>query len=344
MPLPFYLKVLDPAMHQDFLPTASLQRLKQRAELLKRIRRFFDQRGFFEVETPILSHDTCVDRHLHPIAVDRANVLGRAKTREDDSLPLWLQTSPEFGMKRLLAAGAEAIYQISKVFRGGESGSRHNPEFTMLEWYRVGDNQQSGMDLLAEFTAQIVGSNKVDQISYANLFQQFLAIDPHRASLDDLRAICQHHQIHLEEDSKSSDDRDFWLNLLLSQVIEPALGFDQPAIIFDWPESQSALATVRPDDPPVAERFELFINGLEIANGYHELLDANELRTRNQTQNQLRLADGADRLPEKSRLLDAMAAGIPPCSGVALGVDRLAMLLLDASRIEDVLAFPFDRA
>lgn len=331
-------------MHQDFLPTASLERLKQRAELIKRIRSFFDQRGFFEVETPILSHDTCVDRHLHPIAVDPENVLRHAKTGNEEPPPLWLQTSPEFGMKRLLAAGATAIYQISKVFRGEESGNRHNPEFTMLEWYRVGDNQQSGMDLLAEFTAQIVGSSKVNQISYAGLFQQFLAIDPHRASLRDLQAISRSHAIHLDGDSDAIDDRDFWLNLLLSQIIEPSLGFEHPTIIFDWPETQSALAHVRPTDPPVAERFELFINGLEIANGYHELLDANELRIRNRRQNQLRKIDGFKRLPEESRLLDAMKAGIPACAGVALGVDRLAMLLLRASSIEDVIAFPFERA
>lgn len=331
-------------MHQDFLPTASLERLKQRAEILKRIRSFFDHHGFFEVETPILSHDTCVDRHLHPIAVDRKNILDDASTGDGNPSPLWLQTSPEFGMKRLLAAGATAIYQITKVFRGSECGTRHNPEFTMLEWYRVGDDLQSGINLLAEFTSQIVGSKKVTQISYAKLFQQFLAMDPHQASIRDLQSISRKHELMLDSDSSAIEDRDFWLNLLLSRVIEPALGFDDPVIVFDWPESQSALAVVRKDDPPVAERFELFINGLEIANGYHELLDANELRIRNRRQNQWRLADGFSLLPEESRLLQAMTQGIPACAGVALGIDRLAMLLLRASSIGDVIAFPFERA
>jgi lysyl-tRNA synthetase class 2 len=335
-------------MQDDFLPTASLNSLKQRAQLLQQIRRFFDEQDFFEVETPLLSHDTCIDRHLHPIKVPAENVLrgdsAANLAASQNSNVLWLQTSPEFGMKRLLAAGARAIYQITKVFRGGELGRRHNPEFTMLEWYRVGDNLDSGMTLLAEFASKLLGRSEIVRIGYRELFQQALGIDPHKASIGDLRWCCRQRCIGLSADSFSEQDRDFWLNLLLSQVIEPQLGFETPIIVYDWPATQSALAKVRNDDPPVAERFELFVNGVELANGYHELLDVQELRSRNRRQNNLRVADGYDALPEESRLLAAMQAGIPACAGVALGVDRLAMVMAEATCIDEVIAFPFDRA
>jgi lysyl-tRNA synthetase class 2 len=326
----------------DFLPTASLKRLHQRAEMYRCIRQFFDQRGFIEVETPNLSHDICVDRHLHPIAVDVGNVM-EDRQFEPCSAPLWLQTSPEFGMKRLLAAGATAIYQITKVFRGAERGSRHNPEFSMLEWYRVGDDMHQGMRLLAEFTQHVLGSRAVETISYCDLFLQYLGIDPHQISIADLLNRTQQ-LVELEPSQLQLEDRDFYLNLLLTQAIEPNLGVDRPVIVYDWPASQSALAIVRLGEIPVAERFELFVNGLEIANGYHELREADELRERNRHQNQLRRQSGLQALPENSRLLQAMEAGIPACAGVALGLDRLAMLVTAASSIDEVIAFPFERA
>jgi lysyl-tRNA synthetase class 2 len=329
-------------IYPDFLPTASLENLQQRALLLNRIRSFFDQRGFFEVETPILSHDICVDRHLHPIAVPIKNVMENAPA-EDHLNMLWLQTSPEFGMKRLLAAGATAIYQIAKVFRGFEQGSRHNPEFSMLEWYRVGDDLNQGMHLLAEFTQNILGSAAAERISYGELFQQRLGFDPHRIGIAELSKRCEEF-IQLESGPVQGEDRDFYLNLLLTHVIEPKLGFDAPVIVYDWPASQSALAIVRRDEVAVAERFELFVNGIELANGYHELLDADELRTRNRHQNQLRLQAGLPALPEDSRLIQAREAGISPCAGVALGLDRLAMVVIGAKSIEEVIAFPFARA
>jgi elongation factor P--(R)-beta-lysine ligase len=326
----------------DFLPTASLETLRTRAEILKWIRNFFDQREFLEVETPVLSHDTCIDRHLHPIGVPLNNIISPG-SGDLDVKTLWLQTSPEFGMKRLLAAGAKAIYQITKAFRGAEQGSRHNPEFTMLEWYRVGDNLQSGMKLLTEFIQTILRIRSIDWISYRDLFQQRLSFDPHRISASELFRICQNY-MDLQHLENESGDRDFYLNLLLSQVIEVDLGFERPAIVYDWPATQSALAVVRNEDPPVAERFELFVNGLEIANGYHELLDPAELRTRNRRLNELRKLDGANSLPEESRLLAAMERGIPACAGVALGLDRLMMLVTGAATIEEVIAFPFERA
>jgi lysyl-tRNA synthetase class 2 len=326
----------------DSLPTASWNTLVQRAQLIRRIRAFFDQRGFVEVETPILSQDTCVDRHLHPIAVPSCGL----QTPAAGELPpqLWLQTSPEFGMKRLLAAGAPAIYQITKSFRGGEFGTMHNPEFTMLEWYRVGDDLHAGMELLGQFIAELLPEQVggvVRKISYQDLFLQHLGVNPFNCSLQFLIEIATAAGF-VADRSPGAEDRDFWLNLLLSRSIEPRL--TEATIVFDWPPSQSALAIVRSVPFPVAERFELYLGGVELANGYHELLDAEELWKRNCQQNHWRELDGNPLLPNHSRLLSAMRQGLPPCAGVALGVDRLVMLATAAKRIDQVIPFPIDRA
>ena len=329
----------------DFRSTASIETLKQRAKLLAAVRRFFDQRGFFEVETPILSNDIVVDRYLQPIPVKYSDVI----TGGDDQRRLWLQTSPEFAMKRLLASGAKAIYQITKAFRAGEAGDQHNPEFTMLEWYRVGDDYHAGMDLLAELTLSLFSSSKfdferVEKRTYAEVFKSFAGVDPLSCDLAKLKACAAKHGVSLESDS---EDIDFWRNLILTHVVQPKLGTKQPTIVFDWPESQSALAQIRVNETTgisVAERFELYVGGVELANGYHELLDADELQKRNAHVNTQRESDGVAALPVESRLLKAMDHGLPACSGVAMGIDRLAMVLLRKSSIRDVIAFPIDRA
>ncbi len=330
-------------MREDFLPTASLQRLEQRAVILKRIRAFFEQRHFLEVETPILSHDIVVDRYIEPISIPAKNVLPGSRCAESEN-QLWLQTSPEFSMKRLLAAGAVAVYQISKAFRSNERGRIHNPEFSMLEWYRAGDDMQTGMALLSEFACEMLGQQQIDWMTYQRIFEREIDVNPHDVSIEKLQAICEDHGIETRHFPSEKHNRDFWLNLLLTHVIEQKLGFSQPVIVYDWPASQSALAIVRHDDPPVAERFELYVNGIEIANGYHELLDADELSSRNSVVNQLRLQDGNHLLPEESRLIAAMRSGIPACAGVALGVDRLVMLMTGATSIDEVIAFPFENA
>lgn len=325
-------------MHSDYLPTANLETLKRRGDLLRDIRNFFDQRDFTEVETPILSHDIVVDRYLHPVWVEKHRVLGSAAEEER----LFLQTSPEFHMKRLLAAGAKRIFQIARVFRSRERGERHNPEFTMLEWYRVGDDQEAGMGLLADFIFDILGGEPARRISYGELFEEYFHIDPHHASVGQLIEISERLGQHTSTEGHHADDKDEWLNILISAV-EPKLGWDRPVIVYDWPASQSALAHVRPADQ-VAERFELFVNGVELANGYHELIDPEELRKRNQRVNRQRALDGAEPLPPESQLLCAMEEGLPPCSGVALGVDRLLMVALGLKRIDEAIAFPLDRA
>ena len=332
-------------MSSDFLPSASIEVLRRRAAIVGGLRKFFDDRDFFEVETPLLSHDTVVDRYIDPVSIPKIAVTGCA---DDSDVRMWMQTSPEFSMKRLIAADAKAIYQLSKCFRKGEKGVTHNPEFTMLEWYRVGDDLEKGMELLAELVELVLQRPKTSRLSYREAFLQFASLDPFEASVQQMKDVLKENEVSLP-DSSSSDcgkeaQRDSWLNLILSEVIEQHLGTDGPMIIYDWPASQSALAIVRPEDFPVAERFEIYVDGVELANGYHELLDPDELSRRSSNNNQGRLKDGRGLLPEDSRLLGAMRAGLPQCAGVALGVDRLVMLATGAKRIDEVLSFAIDRA
>ncbi|NQT16241.1 MAG: EF-P lysine aminoacylase GenX [Planctomycetes bacterium] len=329
----------DAAKRDDFGPTASWENLRLRAGLLGRVREFFGGRGFLEVETPILSADTVVDRHLDPFCVacdEESSGAGPARH-------LWLQTSPEFAMKRLLAAGGEAIYQVTRAFRQGERGRLHNPEFSIVEWYRTGDGMSEGIGLLSDLCETLLAGGPAERISYREAFERHANLDPHKADAKALKSAAKRLGIEAPP-SLREDDRDGWLDLLLSEQVGPRLGLPQPAIVYDYPASQAALARVRPGDPPLAERFELFVSGIELANGYHELVDADELARRNAENNALRKADGKRALPEESRLLAAMAAGLPAASGAALGFDRVVMLAAGATRIEEVIAFPFDRA
>jgi elongation factor P--(R)-beta-lysine ligase len=333
----------------DYLPTASLAMLRLRAELLARVRQFFAERKFLEVETPILSADVTVDLHLDPMST----VLADDPRQPTVGRQLWLQTSPEFGMKRLLVAGAEAIYQITRAFRNGEIGPLHNPEFTMVEWYRTGDDMQAGMTLLSDLCQAILGTTQAEQISYAAAFQQYVGVNPHTASAHELTASAKRKQINIPLGLEK--DVDGLLNLLLAECVQPNLGGQAPTILYDYPAGQAALAKLRVESPgdttssvqasiTVAERFELFVRGIELANGYHELLDAEELARRNIDANAARVAQHKPALPETSRLLSAMEAGLPACTGVALGLDRLLMLAAGASSLRDVICFPIDRA
>ncbi len=303
------------------------------------MRQFFERERFLEVETPLVSADVVVDRHLDPIGV----TLPCDPRRPHAGRPMWLQTSPEFGMKRLLAAGGPAIYQITRSFRGGESGRLHNVEFTIVEWYRPGDDLAAAMQLLSGLAEEIFQRGPAERVTYAQAFERSLAVDPHRATAAELAAVAQRAGLSAAA-SFATADRDAWLDLLLVEQIEPTLGRQRPAILCEYPASQAALARVRPGDPPVAERFELYLDGVELANGYVELLDPAVLRARNAEVNLQRVADGKPKLPEESRLLAAMDHGLPNCSGVALGFDRAVMLVAGARSIAEVLAFPIDRA
>lgn len=324
-------------MSQDFLPSASLALLETRTAWLRRVREFFDSRGFLEVETPLLSHDVVVDWHLDPLSV----ILFDDPRQPELGKKLWLQTSPEFGMKRLLAAGMKAIYQVTRAFRGGEAGDLHNPEFTMVEWYRAGDDYEAGMRLLGEFAAELLGRGTPTRLSYREAFLRYAHIDPLAATPEQLAEAAAHAG---GQEPDFDAPRDALLDVLLVECVQPQLGVAEPVVLYDYPASQSALARVRPGDLPVAERFELYVDGIELANGYHELLDADVLRLRNQMHNTARYAAGKPMLPEQSRLLAAMDNGLPPCSGTALGFDRLVMVATGAKSLREVMAFPIDRA
>ena len=306
--------------------------------MLQRTREFFQRRDFVEVETPLLSADTVVDRHLDPIAVDLATNSGAL----DQNNRYWLQTSPELAMKRLLAAGGEAIYQITRAFRAGEIGRLHNPEFTMLEWYRAGDTMLDGIELLSELSDHLLGAGSAERISYRDAFLKHAEVDPLTTETADLVLLAT--ASGLAVPPNLGDNRDDWLDLFMVDLVMPHLGVERPVIVYDYPATQAALANVRAGDPPVAERFELFFRGVELANGYHELLDAEQLRHRATVANQQRVADGKQPLPTDNRLLAAMQAGLPPCTGVALGFDRLVMLAAGATSLQEVMPFPIERA
>ena len=315
---------------RDWRPTASLAALRERARILEDIRQFFRSRGVLEVETPLLSAATVPDLHLDSL---RCRPAGSPD-------PLYLQTSPEYAMKRLLAAGSGPIFQLTKAFRDGEAGPRHNPEFTLLEWYRPGFDHHALMDEMDELLTDVLGVPAADRLTYEGAFLAHAGVDPHRASVEDLRR----RALKLGLSDLEGLDRDGWLDLLLSHVVEPQLGRNRPTFLHDFPESQAALAKIRPGDPPLGERFEVFVEGLELANGFHELTDAAEQRRRFTRDRDRRREQGRHVPPLDERFLAALEAGLPPSAGVALGVDRLVMLALGATEISEVLAFPVGRA
>jgi lysyl-tRNA synthetase class 2 len=317
----------------DWQPTASLKNLKLRAELLAKLRQFFVARNVLEVDTPALSWSGATDYHIQSFRVDAGQ--GGA---------LYLHTSPEFPMKRLLAAGSGDIWQLAKVFRRGEVGRLHNPEFSLLEWYRLGFDHHRLMQETAELVAVLVPTLKAatEYLTYREAFQRHARLDPFRASAADCSATLKATGRHPPAEQEL--DLDGWLDLLAGELVYPALGQGGLTFIYDYPASQAALARVRPGEPPVAERFEAFLQGIELANGFHELLDAAEQRRRFEQDRARRKAEGLMDVPLDERLIEALAHGLPECSGVALGFDRLVMIAAGARSLEDVLAFPADRA
>ncbi|WP_111642574.1 EF-P lysine aminoacylase EpmA [Marinimicrobium alkaliphilum] len=310
-------------------PSASLERLAQRAAINRQIRTFFDDRGVMEVELPVLGRAPVTDPFIEPI---RARCNGATR---------YLQTSPEYAMKRLLAAGSGPIYSLGKAFRDGESGRRHNPEFTLLEWYRPGWDDTRLMDEVAELVGHLHPGVVVTRLRYRDWFVEHLGIDPHRATGAELAAVGRAHvEIDLDE-----SDRDAWMDLLVTHVLEPRLP-EGLVLVSDYPASQAALARIVPDPTgqPVARRFEAFLNRMELANGYWELTDAEEQRQRFETDLAKREGYGLPQYPIDESLLAALTAGMPACAGVALGVDRLLMTLLKAEGIADVLSFDTERA
>jgi lysyl-tRNA synthetase class 2 len=307
--------------------------LRARTGLYRFIRAFMAERGVLEVDTPVMSHAGNSDT-----AITQFATAGQS--------PLWLRSSPEYPMKRLLAAGSGDIYELARVFRRGEAGRHHNPEFTLLEWYRLGFTHEQ----LAQETAELVVACaslhgrqwQPRRATYRELFRRHAGIDPLSADPALLAATAQRHGIDLQ--GADSLDRDGWLDLLMSLVVQAALPADEVTLVMDYPASQAALARIRPGNPPVAERFEVFAGSIELANGYHELTDATEQRQRFAAENRRRINAGDTPVPLDEHLLAALCAGLPECSGVALGVDRLLAACLGHARIDEVIAFPVARA
>lgn len=323
----------DSLTHRDIVGMVTT-----RANLLRQARRFFDDIGFTEVQPPCLSRDQVVDAHIDPVEVAGSALLlphGIAAST------YYLQTSPEFAMKRLIAMGCGSIYAIVPVFRAGERSDRHNIEFTMLEWYDVGGSMQTVVEQTISLVTQLLGIPRPEVVTYRQLFRQSLGFDPIDEPLDTLHDAVATVDAHLAAGMR--DQRDEMLDVLMTEVIEPMVGA-RSLVIQNYPLTQAALARQSDDDPQTAERFEWMIQGLEIANGYGELLDADELSKRNTQSNQKRIATGRKPLPETSQLIDAMRSGMPACSGVALGLDRLVMLAIGTRNIADVLPFPIEIA
>jgi lysyl-tRNA synthetase class 2 len=325
-------------LRPDWRPSASIAMLRRRAALVAALRDFFAARGLLEVDTPIVVGTAVSDLHLASVAIAAP---GHG----------FLHTSPEYAMKRLLAAGSGDIWQLCHVMRGDERSRLHNSEFTLLEWYRVGFDMQQLIGEVIELVEHVMAAatpavphaaRRVELLTYRDAFASVLGIDPLEASLEALRTAAL--PCAVAPDTLATLTRDELLDLLLAVAVGPKLGRGRWTFVTHWPASQAALARLDPTDPRVAHRFELYADGIELANGFHELLDADEQRARFEADRMERRRRGLpDVLPDE-RLLAALAAGLPDCAGVALGFDRLAMLALGAARLDDVITFAADRA
>jgi elongation factor P--(R)-beta-lysine ligase len=323
----------------DWRPSATRERLRARAALLARTRAFFAARGVLEVDTPLVVNAPVSDLHIHSARVQLEGAL------EDAPGGLFLHTSPEYAMKRLLAAGSGDIYQICHVVRGLECGRLHNPEFVLIEWYRLGFSLESLMQEVEELVRELMGEACVgrasQKLSYRDAFRRELKLDPFSASDAALAAAAQPLG---PSAAVTGADRDALLELLMGALVGPRLGHQTLTFVHGYPASQAALARLDPGDARTAQRFELYCDGIELANGFNELSDANEQRARFMRENLARGQRGLPVAAPDERLLAALQAGLPECAGVALGFERVLMLATGARHIDEVLAFPTARA
>ena len=321
--------VLKNNNHSDWRPTADLETLKQRARLLQQTRSFFYARDVLEVETPILTSTGSTEVHLDQFDVNS----------ETDNSNYYLITSPEFAMKRLLAAGSGDIFSLGKVFRAGEKGSRHQPEFTMLEWYRLGFDLEKLMQEVEQLLVVLFDDKLVQPsvtMTYAQAFEKIISLNPLTATIDELMFAVKQHS---DMDVPSLDDRQSYLDLIMSHFVEPTFSPDRLTFVTHYPAEQASLARLNKNDPRVAERFEVFAGGLELANGFYELADVAEQRNRMLYDNKQRVEMGLTEIELDQDFLSALEAGLPDCSGVAIGFDRLVMLATGKQNINDVISF-----
>ena len=310
-------------------PSASIENLRQRMALIYKIRNFFIKRGYLEVETPIMAQHGTTDVYLTNIV---------AKFRDND---YYLQTSPEYHMKRLLAAGSGPIFQMARMFRDDELGRWHNPEFTMLEWYQLNIDHHQLIAEIDDLLQLILNCKPLIKKTYQQVFEACCQVDPFTATIDELRQCLVRFELDYVLPA-DEDNRDQFLFLLMSHVIEPAYTtLDQPLVIYNFPPSQASLARI---NNGVAERFEVYIQGVELANGFHELTDAFLQAVRFKNDLELRTQKGLSSTPADPYLLQALEHGLPNCSGVALGIDRLIAIALKQSSITQTLAFDISRA
>jgi elongation factor P--(R)-beta-lysine ligase len=323
---------------EDWQPTASRAALRLRAALYACVRDYFAERGVLEVETPMLSQAGNTDPNIRSFQTRfHGSERGGEATR-------WLRTSPEFALKRLLASGLGDCYELGRVFRDGEAGARHNPEFTMLEWYRVDWDHHRLMDEVAELVTLALALVDLPlaaiRVTYRGLYREAFGFDPFTASLSELQRPL--HAVRIDGEGLERDD---WLDLLMTHRLQPAFDPRRLLFVYDYPASQCALARIRGQgEDAVAERFEAYLGPLELANGYHELRNADEQSARFARDLDRRRARH-DAVPAvDARLLGALHSGLPECAGVALGIDRLLMAMAGSENVADVLALPFSRA
>ncbi|WP_102157100.1 elongation factor P--(R)-beta-lysine ligase [Coxiella endosymbiont of Rhipicephalus microplus] len=317
----------------NWRPTASLMNQKLRAKLYSDIRKFFSDREVLEVETPLLSQYTVTDIHIESFQTTYYN--------HKEKLYYYLQTSPEYAMKRLLANGSGAIYQICKAFRNGERGAQHNPEFTLLEWYKPGSSHHDLMNEIDELLQFTLHTKKALRKTYSELFSEYLSINPLSVSLKKLQSLARKFAL---ENVNHYTDHTTLLQFLFTHAIEPNIGFGQPLFIYDFPAPQAALAKINPQNSDIALRFELYIEAIECANGFEELTDAQEQRYRFEQDILNRQKKGLFKIEIDQRFLASLKSGLPPCAGVAVGLDRLLMIKTKAHHIQEVITFPSDIA
>jgi lysyl-tRNA synthetase class 2 len=321
-------------MTADWRPTATLEAMRLRARLLAATRGFFAERGVLEVETPVLGAAAATDLHIESLATSLGGAPGEGGQR------LYLQSSPEFAMKRLLAAHGVAVYQVGKAFRDGERGSLHNPEFTLLEWYRPGWDHVALMGEVEELFDRLLGTGEASRLTYRDAFLHAVGVDPLLGSDAEVSEAARAQGLA----PAASAARETCLDFLFATRVQARLGPARLVFVHDFPASHAALARVRAGEPPVAERFEAFADGVEVANGYHELADPGEQRRRFEADLAGRRVRGLSQPPVDARLLAALEHGLPGCAGVAVGFDRVVMAAAGAHRIDEVLAFPLERA